>query len=65
MSVSGHLHHFLLLDREQQAQAITRMANTGWSDFGIATVTCLSVEQIRRILAEARVLGRGGVFGHE
>ncbi|MGH3631103.1 MAG: hypothetical protein ACRDRL_27125 [Sciscionella sp.] len=52
MSAPGHLHHFLLLDQEQQAQAIKRMAATGWSDNGIATATGLSVEQIRRILAE-------------
>lgn len=54
MSVSGQLHHFLLLDREQQAQAIRRMANTGWSDSSIAAATRLSVEQVRRILAEPR-----------
>jgi hypothetical protein len=54
MSVSGHLHHFLLLDRDQQAQAIRRMANLGWSDSGIAATTRLSMEQVRRILAETR-----------
>lgn len=52
MSVSGHLHHFLLLDRQQQAQAVRRMANTGWSESSIAAATRLSVEQIRRVLAE-------------
>lgn len=54
MSVSGPLHHFLLLDRDQQAQTIRRMANTGWSDSSIAAATRLSVEQVRRILAEPR-----------
>jgi hypothetical protein len=54
MSVPGHLHHFLLLDREQQAQAIRRMANTGWSESSIAAASRLSVEQVRRILAEPR-----------
>ncbi|HEX4050500.1 MAG TPA: hypothetical protein VHY19_06460 [Steroidobacteraceae bacterium] len=53
-SVPGELHHFLLLDAEQQAHAIRRMAAQGWSDYGIAAATRLSVEQIRQILAEAR-----------
>ncbi|TLZ37706.1 MAG: hypothetical protein E6K23_17385 [Gammaproteobacteria bacterium] len=48
------LHHFQLLDREQQAQAIRRLAASGMSENTIAAATRLSVEQIRRILAERR-----------
>ncbi len=47
------LLHFLLLDREQQAQAIRRLATSGMSDHTIAAVTRLSVEMIRRIVAES------------
>jgi hypothetical protein len=46
------LHHFLLLDQEQQREAIRRMARQGWSETSIAHATRLSVEQIRRVLAE-------------
>lgn len=46
------LIHFLLLDRDQQAQAIRRMAALGWSEYGIASATRLSVEQVRRVIAE-------------
>lgn len=52
MAAPRELVHFLLLDREQQAQAIRRMANTGWSDSSIAAATRLTVEQIRRVLAD-------------
>lgn len=46
------LRHFLLLDREQQAQAIRRLAVSGMLEHTISAVTGLSVEQVRRILAE-------------
>jgi hypothetical protein len=46
------LVHFCLLDREQQANAIRSMSAQGWSDYRIAAATRLSVEQIRRVLAE-------------
>jgi len=52
--VRRELHHFQLLDREQQAQAIRRLAASGMSENTIAAATRLSVEQIRRILAERR-----------
>ena len=45
------LQYFLLLDREEQQNAIRRMARLGWSDHGIADATRLSVEQIRVALA--------------
>jgi hypothetical protein len=47
------LRHFHQLDREQQCQAIQRLAASGHGDATIAQATALSVEQIRRILAEA------------
>lgn len=46
------MRHFLLLDHEQQRQAIQRLAAAGMHDTTIATATTLSVEQIRRILSE-------------
>ncbi|MGH8258287.1 MAG: hypothetical protein ACREUG_01200 [Steroidobacteraceae bacterium] len=52
MTVPHEFVHFLLLDREEQAAAIRRMASTGWSEGSIASATRLSIEQVRRILAE-------------
>ena len=50
----SRLRSFVTMNREQQAAAIRRMASEGRSDHTIATATRLSVEQIRRILAEPR-----------
>jgi len=44
--------HFHALDRVEQAQAIRRLAATGQGEHTIACATGLSVEQIRRVLAE-------------
>jgi hypothetical protein len=44
------LRHFLLLDHDQQAQAVRRLAASGLRDYTIATATGLTVEQVRRIL---------------
>jgi DNA-directed RNA polymerase specialized sigma24 family protein len=57
MSVDLHhrqreLRHFLLLDHEQQREAIQRLAMSGMSDHTIAAATALSVEQVRIILGE-------------
>lgn len=46
------MHHFQLLDRAEQATAIKRLAGNGWTESTISAATGLSVEQIRRILAE-------------
>jgi ABC-type phosphate/phosphonate transport system ATPase subunit len=46
------MRHFLLLDHEQQRQAIQRLAAAGMHETTIAAATTLSVEQIQRILAE-------------
>jgi hypothetical protein len=46
------LSHFVAMDREEQQNAIRRMAVEGWTDHGIAHATRLSVEQIRRTLAD-------------
>jgi len=44
------MRHFHVLTREQQQQAIHRLAATGMSDHGIARATGLSVEMICRLL---------------
>jgi hypothetical protein len=51
-AVPRELNHFLLLDADQQALAIHRMANCGWSEYSIAAATRLSVEMIRRVLGD-------------
>ena len=56
------MRHFLLLDRDQQEQAIRRLVAAGMSEHTVASVTGLSVEQVRRVLAEANsspTLGAG------
>jgi hypothetical protein len=52
MAALGRMH-FHVLSREQQAQAIRRLAAGGQGEHTIAHATGLSVEFIRRILAEA------------
>ncbi len=47
------LRHFLLLDRDQQVQAIRRLIAAGMSEATVAAATCLSVEEIRQVLATA------------
>lgn len=44
--------HFDALSRDEEIQAIYRMADTGYSHFSIATATKLNVEMVRRILAK-------------
>lgn len=44
--------HFHSLDREQQFQAIHRLVASGMSEHGVSHATGLSVEMVRRILAE-------------
>jgi hypothetical protein len=46
------LRHFLLLDRDQQVQAIRRLVSSGMSEHIAAAASGLSVEQVRRILGE-------------
>jgi hypothetical protein len=46
------LLHFLRLTQAEQAAAIRRLAAEGWSELSIAAATKLSVEMIRRVLAE-------------
>lgn len=52
MTASRELHHFLLLSHEEQVAAIYRLHRMGMSDDTIAAATRLSVEMIRRLLAE-------------
>ena len=49
------LQHFLLLDRDQQREAVCRLASSGMSDYSVAAATKLSVEMIRTILGERTV----------
>lgn len=51
-STPRELMHFLLLTHDQQVQAIRRLHAMGMSDHTIAAATRLSVEMIRRLLAE-------------
>ena len=46
------MHYFEMLTREEQAQAIARLAASGVSDYGIASATGLAVEMVRKILGE-------------
>lgn len=46
------LQHFLLLPVEQQEQAIQRLMASGMSENTIGSITGLSVEMVRRILAK-------------
>jgi hypothetical protein len=52
MSAPREIAHFLLLTQDEQASAILCLAAQGWSEYGIAAATRLSVEQVRRVLAE-------------
>lgn len=59
MTVEGaRMENFLALSREEQAQAISDLAAVGQGEHTLAHGTGLSVEQIRRVLAdqEASVL---------
>ena len=44
--------HFYALSRDEKRQAICLLAETGYSDYLIATATKLSVEMIRQILVK-------------
>jgi len=48
--------YFAMLTREEQRAAIHRLSSSGMSDYGIASATQLSVEQIRVILGERRAV---------
>ena len=48
---TARMAHFLALNREQQAEAIRRLALLDYSDDCIAAATRLSVEYVRRLLA--------------
>jgi hypothetical protein len=52
------LRYFLLLDRDEQREAIRRLASGGMSDYTIAAATMLSVEQVRAILGESKAAER-------
>lgn len=48
-------HHFHAMPWDQQATAIRRLAAVGHGDHTIARATGLSVEVVRRLLAEHEV----------
>ena len=48
--------HFNALNCDEKIQAICRMADTGYSDYSIATATKLSVEMVRQILAKRELM---------
>lgn len=54
MTIPRELIHFLLLAPDEQLAAIYRLHRLGWSDYGIAAATRLSVEAVRRALGEAK-----------
>jgi hypothetical protein len=49
---AARMRAFAILSREQQGQAIQRLAATGMSDHSIASATRLSVEFVRHVLGE-------------
>lgn len=46
------LHHWHLLDRQQQQDAIRRLSAQGLSDGIIATATRLTREEVRRVIGQ-------------
>jgi hypothetical protein len=48
---ADRLRHFHALDRQQQIDAIRRLAASGMSDRAIAAATQLSIKQICRLLS--------------
>jgi DNA invertase Pin-like site-specific DNA recombinase len=61
MTAEGAREHLHALNQAERAAAIRRLATEGMSDRGIASATGLSVEQVRRVLAEQP--GNTGVTG--
>lgn len=52
MTDVDRMRHFHCLTREQQAEAIRRLMESGYTEHTIARATGLAVEQIRRVLSE-------------
>ncbi len=48
----NRMGYFAMLTEVEQRTAIRRLAASGMSGHGIASVTGLSIEQVRRFLAE-------------
>ena len=46
--------HFVELTPDAQHAAIRHLADSGFSDYGIAAATRLSVEMVRKILGERK-----------
>ena len=52
------VQHFLLLDRDQQRGAILRLAAAGYTDYGIASATRLSVEFVRTVIGDRKAVAQ-------
>lgn len=48
------MYHFLLLSHDDQLSAVRRLHKAGMGDYVIASAAGISVEQVRRLLAEDR-----------
>jgi hypothetical protein len=59
MSADRRMHYFSMLNRDEQAKAIARLASSGMNDYGIASATGISVEMVRKILGEQKALEAG------
>lgn len=53
MSASREMHHFSLLDANDQHNAVLRLHRSGLSDHSIAAATRWSVEAVRRLIVDA------------
>lgn len=60
LSDAARMRHWHALTPAEQQNAIRRLAADGSSDHGISQATGLSVEQIRRVLAERGAIARQG-----
>ena len=59
MTRERELLYFRLLDRAEQEAAVRRLSASGMGDYGIAAATGLSVEAVRRVLAERAEAANG------
>lgn len=49
----NELHYFRLLDRTEQQKTVQRLLASGMTEVAIASITSLSIEQIRRMAAKS------------
>jgi hypothetical protein len=58
------MRYFHLLSPEDMRASIVRLALSGMSDTTIAAATALSVEQVRRVIAEQNETAKGSSRGY-